>query len=150
VHLICNSQGQQLINSYWFGGAFFSWSKREPMNHRVCRQLDFIGFQAPVPVQSWQGVKDATKPHNICPQRDIYRRSTVIEGNEDCLYLNVYTPQVRIYCDKLIKVLINKKYLLKSSKFLQIRQTITTYFNYTVQCKENRISLRLDKTLHWP
>jgi hypothetical protein len=74
----------------------------------------------------------------------------VIEGNEDCLYLNVYTPQVRIYCDKLIKVLINKKYLLKSSKFLQIRQTITTYFNYTVQCKENRISLRLDKTLHWP
>jgi hypothetical protein len=73
----------------------------------------------------------------------------VIEGNEDCLYLNVYTPQVRIYCDKLIKVLINKKYLFKSSKFLQIRQTITTYFNYTVQCKENRISLRLDKTRHF-
>ncbi|KAH0814588.1 hypothetical protein GEV33_008200 [Tenebrio molitor] len=55
--------------------------------------LGELRFKAPVPVQSWQGVKDATKPHNICPQRDIYRRSTVIEGNEDCLYLNVYTPQ---------------------------------------------------------
>jgi hypothetical protein len=56
--------------------------------------LGELRFKAPVPVQSWQGVKDATKPHNICPQRDIYRRSTVIEGNEDCLYLNVYTPQL--------------------------------------------------------
>ncbi|XP_063931967.1 juvenile hormone esterase-like isoform X2 [Zophobas morio] len=56
--------------------------------------LGELRFKPPVPVEPWEGVKEVTQPHNICPQRDIYRRSTLIEGDEDCLYLNVYTPQV--------------------------------------------------------
>lgn len=30
----------------------------------------------------------------ICIQRDPFRRDLVIEGSEDCLYLNVYAPEV--------------------------------------------------------
>lgn len=43
---------------------------------------------------SWTGVRDASQRHNVCPQRDIYRRTDLIEGNEDCLYLNVFSPKV--------------------------------------------------------
>ncbi|XP_967137.2 juvenile hormone esterase-like [Tribolium castaneum] len=56
--------------------------------------LGALRFKAPVPGDKWDGVKEATSRHNVCPQRDIYRRATLIEGDEDCLYLNVYTPQV--------------------------------------------------------
>lgn len=30
----------------------------------------------------------------ICIQRDPFRRDNVVEGSEDCLYLNIYTPEV--------------------------------------------------------
>lgn len=53
-------------------------------------------FQPPVPAEPWEGIKDATAIHSDCPQRNIYTRSPKIEGQEDCLYLNVYTPNVRI------------------------------------------------------
>ncbi|KAJ8984074.1 hypothetical protein NQ317_006572 [Molorchus minor] len=48
----------------------------------------------PKPNDPWTGILNATGIHSVCPQRDVYRRSTVIEGEEDCLYLNVYTPQL--------------------------------------------------------
>lgn len=51
-------------------------------------------LQAPVPKKPWDDVKDVSKMHNVCPQRDIYRRTDLIEGDEDCLFLNVYTPKV--------------------------------------------------------
>nr|CAI5844485.1 unnamed protein product [Callosobruchus analis] len=49
----------------------------------------------PVPVKPWYKHLDATKVHAMCPQRDVYRRSETIEGEEDCLYLNVYTPKLK-------------------------------------------------------
>lgn len=55
---------------------------------------NYINFQPPVPVDPWDGIKDATTIHNDCPQRNIYTRSPDITGDEDCLYLNVYTPKV--------------------------------------------------------
>lgn len=44
-------------------------------------------IQAAVPVEPWNGILDATKESNIC----IQLRST--DSQEDCLYLNVYTPK---------------------------------------------------------
>lgn len=34
----------------------------------------------------------AIKDGPICIQRDPFRRDELIEGDEDCLYLNVYAP----------------------------------------------------------
>lgn len=43
----------------------------------------------------WTEERLAVKDSDICIQRDPFRRDVEIEGSEDCLYLNVYTPQVR-------------------------------------------------------
>lgn len=56
--------------------------------------FDFI--QPPKPVDQWDGILDATKETNICIQNNhfIYLFKDVIEGVEDCLYLNVHTPDL--------------------------------------------------------
>ncbi|KAK4880605.1 hypothetical protein RN001_008751 [Aquatica leii] len=60
-------------------------------------------FKASVPLKSWHGVLDATKDHNPCPQDDEMFRLLRIHGNEDCLFLNVYTP--KISNDELLPVI---------------------------------------------
>lgn len=52
-------------------------------------------FQDPQQCESWSGVRDALSEPEICPQKHIILREVL--GNEDCLYLNVYTPQVSHY-----------------------------------------------------
>ena len=47
-------------------------------------------MQAPVPAGAWQGELNATVDGSECPQGYYPYYS----GNEDCLFLNVYTPQV--------------------------------------------------------
>ncbi|XP_031345688.1 venom carboxylesterase-6-like [Photinus pyralis] len=49
-------------------------------------------FQPPVPGKSWRGVFDATKPHAACPQVSIFLYNNSASESEDCLFLNVYTP----------------------------------------------------------
>ncbi|XP_970253.2 juvenile hormone esterase-like [Tribolium castaneum] len=49
-----------------------------------------LRFQPPVPVSGWDKVLDTTKNTKICYQIGI--NST--QENEDCLYLNVYTPKL--------------------------------------------------------
>lgn len=51
-------------------------------------------FQAPVKAKPWKEERLAVKDSEICIQRDPFRRDVEIEGSEDCLYLNVYTPHV--------------------------------------------------------
>lgn len=48
-------------------------------------------FQNPEPAEPWTGIYDATKPGNKAMQVNPYT-STTIDGSEDCLYLNIYTP----------------------------------------------------------
>lgn len=54
--------------------------------------LGNLRFKPPVPVSPWEGEKLVIRDSDICVQRDPFRRDYTIEGNEDCLYLNVYTP----------------------------------------------------------
>lgn len=51
-------------------------------------------MKAPIAYGPWEGEKQVTQDSPICIQRDPYRRDNEIVGSEDCLYLNVYTPEV--------------------------------------------------------
>ncbi|XP_072760700.1 carboxylic ester hydrolase isoform X2 [Anoplolepis gracilipes] len=53
-----------------------------------------LRFQPPQPPIAWNGVRAATENAEICTQRNIYTYQEEIVGNEDCLYLNVYTPRM--------------------------------------------------------
>ncbi|KAK9870530.1 hypothetical protein WA026_008094 [Henosepilachna vigintioctopunctata] len=68
--------------------------------------LGNLRFKSPVPIKPWKNILDATKPHAVCPQRDIYRRTDLIEGVEDCLYLNVYTPNLPSNGGELLPVMV--------------------------------------------
>lgn len=56
--------------------------------------LKELRFEPPKPSNSWKGVRLARDDANICTQRNIYTHQEEIVGDEDCLYLNVYTPKV--------------------------------------------------------
>jgi len=50
-------------------------------------------FTAPVPAEPWNGIRDATKDGNPCKQFDALIKRKMF-GEEDCLVLNVYTPNL--------------------------------------------------------
>lgn len=45
-------------------------------------------FANPLAADGWNGTRDASQEGNQCPQ--------LLTWNEDCLYLNVFSPQVII------------------------------------------------------
>lgn len=53
-----------------------------------------LRFKAPVKVKAWQGILKAQTEPPKCIQVDPFTRSKTVEGREDCLYLNVYAPEV--------------------------------------------------------
>lgn len=54
--------------------------------------ISFLHFQAPEPFGKWEGTRDATKEGADSLQFDMLFKSE--RGEEDCLYLNVYSTQV--------------------------------------------------------
>ncbi|CAK9797869.1 Juvenile hormone esterase [Anthophora quadrimaculata] len=52
--------------------------------------LGSLRFQPPIPADPWEGVLDATREPPACPQFE--DMSEILMGNEDCLYINVYSP----------------------------------------------------------
>lgn len=54
----------------------------------------YIRFQSPEPADGWEGVRDATNEGDDCMQFNLL--SYTLEGTEDCLYANVYTPEVSL------------------------------------------------------
>uniref|UniRef100_A0A4D5R9W9 Carboxylic ester hydrolase n=1 Tax=Scolopendra viridis TaxID=118503 RepID=A0A4D5R9W9_SCOVI len=52
-----------------------------------------LRFKPPVPNKPWKGVRNATTDRPSCPQLDYFTGGQKFIGSEDCLYLNVYTPQ---------------------------------------------------------
>ncbi|XP_013147739.1 PREDICTED: venom carboxylesterase-6-like [Papilio polytes] len=54
--------------------------------------LNDLRFKAPQPIEPWEGTLDATMTSPVCVQRNPYTRQKEVVGQEDCLYLNIYTP----------------------------------------------------------
>lgn len=52
-----------------------------------------LRFQKPQPMDAWEDIKDSTNFSTIAPQNYIDETPISQEENEDCLYLNIWTPQ---------------------------------------------------------
>ena len=52
-----------------------------------------LRFQPPRRHPGWPGVADGLSYGSVCPQLDLFANFTV-KGSEDCLFANVYTPQL--------------------------------------------------------
>lgn len=57
--------------------------------------LKELRFRSPQPPEPWQGILDCTNCRNKPLQKHVML--PMIEGSEDCLYLNVYVKQVMEY-----------------------------------------------------
>lgn len=55
-----------------------------------------LKFKPPEAAESWDDVLSVKSHSNMCTQRDIYVNQKEVVGEEDCLYLNIYTPQIKI------------------------------------------------------
>nr|CAD7586928.1 unnamed protein product [Timema genevievae] len=62
-------------------------------------------FQPPEPPEPWAGVRDARKEGANSPQLNMVYKS--YSGDENCLFLNVYTPQWPVSCLKPVIVWIH-------------------------------------------
>lgn len=51
-----------------------------------------MSIQDPLPAEKWSGGRDASKHGNVAVQIDLMTREII--GDEDCLYLNVYTIDI--------------------------------------------------------
>nr|CAD7569982.1 unnamed protein product [Timema californicum] len=75
------------VSSSKMGGVFYSFQgipyAKPPVGP--------LRFKAPQPADPWEGVKDATKEGAEAPQIDFMNKKYT--GNEDCLFINVYTLQ---------------------------------------------------------
>ena len=58
--------------------------------------VGLLRFRRPVPAQTWSDVREATTPPPACPQRlSAGPKTGEVIGVEDCLYLNVFTPEIK-------------------------------------------------------
>jgi len=51
-------------------------------------------LQAPQPAEPWEGIRDALKEGDVAPQTGVFQLKSY-SGNEDCLFINVFTPKVK-------------------------------------------------------
>nr|QGA73394.1 carboxylesterase [Spodoptera frugiperda] len=81
-------EGERVDNPY--GGSYYSF-KGIPYAQPPVGDLR---FKAPLPAKSWDGVRSAKEFGPKSYQNDIFMNIGRV-GEEDCLYLNVYTPSIK-------------------------------------------------------
>ncbi|KAF9412841.1 hypothetical protein HW555_008745 [Spodoptera exigua] len=54
--------------------------------------LGSLRFKSPQPPEPWDGIRDATAEGNVSAQIDFLKKEYI--GDENCLFLNVYTPNL--------------------------------------------------------
>ncbi|CAG9853606.1 unnamed protein product [Phyllotreta striolata] len=66
-----------------------------------------LRFTEPVPSEKWSGIRDATKNTKICMQKVLFDiPASDPRENEDCLYINVFTPQVNAKYTELLPIYV--------------------------------------------
>ncbi|KAF2889060.1 hypothetical protein ILUMI_17113, partial [Ignelater luminosus] len=60
-----------------------------------------LRFMPPVEPTPWKNILDATKPHARCTQIDIFVNNYTLQGQENCLFVNVYKPKIKSKHDLL-------------------------------------------------
>ncbi|KAK3918128.1 Esterase B1 [Frankliniella fusca] len=63
-----------------------------------------LRFKPPEDIDPWTEVKDCRQEAKACIQRHMYLRD--LRGSEDCLYLNVYSPQLNIWGASKLPVMV--------------------------------------------
>ncbi|XP_052867374.1 juvenile hormone esterase [Anopheles cruzii] len=53
-----------------------------------------LRFRAPQPEVPWKGIRGAHQEGSVCPHRNMILDN--FKGNEDCLFLNVYSPELPV------------------------------------------------------
>ncbi|XP_058467327.1 juvenile hormone esterase [Malaya genurostris] len=53
-----------------------------------------LRFRAPLPEIPWKGIRSALREGSVCPHRSMILDN--FKGSEDCLFINVYTPDLPI------------------------------------------------------
>ncbi len=67
-----------------------------------------LRWRPPQPAARWSGIRDASKPGNVCAQNgSIATGVPVTSTAEDCLYLNVYTPDTATFRPRPVMVWIH-------------------------------------------
>ncbi|CAB3246702.1 unnamed protein product [Arctia plantaginis] len=69
--------------------------------------LGKLRFKAPRPPLPWNDTRQATEHGPKCPQMDFLITQELIPGSEDCLYLNVYTPDLKPVSPLAVMVFIH-------------------------------------------
>jgi len=64
-----------------------------------------LRFKAPQPPEAWEGVRDASAEGAVSPHVQLILKEGYI-GDEDCLFLNVYTPQLPSGADDPMKAVM--------------------------------------------
>ncbi|PZC79286.1 hypothetical protein B5X24_HaOG200169 [Helicoverpa armigera] len=82
-------EGERVRNEY--GGEYYSF-KGIPYAQPP---LGDLRFKAPQPPQPWENVRSAKEFGPKCYQYDLFMEKGKRDGSEDCLYLNVYTPDIK-------------------------------------------------------
>lgn len=103
--------------------------------------VDDLRWQAPRDPKSWESVLETKTFSDICPQyvMDETNTSSTIEGNEDCLYLNIWKPKeetakpLPVYVwihggGNSIQMPFNSD--LKGAKLAQLSDFVVINFNY--------------------
>lgn len=96
--IYCSNSNSQIVNTQ-FGQI------QGAMNGNVFQFLGIpfakppvntLRWKAPQNPDSWTNVLSTTNFPPVCPQKNFEQDGTTytLEGNEDCLYLNIWTPQV--------------------------------------------------------
>ncbi|GFG34026.1 hypothetical protein Cfor_05019, partial [Coptotermes formosanus] len=62
---------------------------------------------SPQPLDKWEGVLEAKKPGPKCLQRNVNTEKQETSGQEDCLFINVYTPYIRGHHQLAVMVFIH-------------------------------------------